>query len=153
MCCTHVTCMSCYMHVACMENVPIPCMLHETCVLHACRYKWNMHMTCAMVNACHYKLLLLHNMASGLVGMHGPNTHIYCIAGNFRWCKISRNFTLALQKNFFVFNLAPSPRQDHTHANRLHVFSTRSKFRGSYFCSTQPIREKRIMQNFPLYVM
>ena len=46
--------MSCNMHVASMENVPNPCMLHETCVLHACRYKWNLHITCAKVSACHY---------------------------------------------------------------------------------------------------
>ena len=53
-CFTHVTCMSCNMHVACMENVPNPCMLHETCMLHACRYKWNLHITCAKVSACHH---------------------------------------------------------------------------------------------------
>ena len=50
----HVTCMSCNMHVACMENVPNPCMLHETCVIHACRYKWNLHITCAKISACHH---------------------------------------------------------------------------------------------------
>ncbi len=49
----------CYMHVmqhACSMhgNVPNPCTLHEICVLHACRYKWNMHVTCAKVNAWHH---------------------------------------------------------------------------------------------------
>jgi hypothetical protein len=39
------------LHATCMENVPNPCMLHETCMLHACRY---MLVTCAMVNACHH---------------------------------------------------------------------------------------------------
>ena len=52
----HITCMSCNMHVACMENIPNPCVLHETCMLHACRYicKWNMHVTCTKVNACYH---------------------------------------------------------------------------------------------------
>ena len=34
------------MHAACMENIPNPCMLH------ACRYKCNLHVTCTKVNAC-----------------------------------------------------------------------------------------------------
>ena len=53
-CSMHVTCMSYNMHIACMENIINPCMLHETCVLHACRYKWNLHVICAKVSACHY---------------------------------------------------------------------------------------------------
>ena len=53
-CFTHVICMSCNMHVACMEKVPNPCMLHEICMPHACRYKWNLHITCANVSACHH---------------------------------------------------------------------------------------------------
>ena len=48
------TCMSCNMHVVCMENVPNPYILHETCMLHACRYKWNLHITCTKVSACHH---------------------------------------------------------------------------------------------------
>ena len=32
----------------------LPCMLHETCVLHAYRFKWNLHITCTKVSACHH---------------------------------------------------------------------------------------------------
>jgi hypothetical protein len=40
---------------------------------------------------------------------------------NFRWCKISRNCMLALQKKFSRFYFRTFSRQDHTYADYLHV--------------------------------
>jgi hypothetical protein len=70
---------------------------------------------------------------------------IYCIAGNFRWCKISRNCMLALQKNFnFCTFSTPRPHPCQSiECMTSHVFSAHLRFHGSYFCGTQPIREKR----------
>ena len=57
-CFMHVICISsCNMHIACILN---PCMLHETCMLHACRYKWNLHTTCTKVSACHHLNYIMH---------------------------------------------------------------------------------------------
>ena len=72
--CTHITCISCNMH----GNVLKPCMLHETSVLHVCRYKWNLHVTCAMVELCiHVHACYMHKI-SYRVYVHIPC--VYCMA-------------------------------------------------------------------------
>jgi hypothetical protein len=61
---------------------------------------------------------------SNLIPAKGRATYIslfiiawgYRTAGNFRWCKISRNcLLLLLEEIFVVLNFAPSPRGDHTY--------------------------------------
>jgi hypothetical protein len=72
------------------------------------------------------------------------NPGLYCIAGNFRCCKILRNCILAPSEEIFVVLIfVPSPARDHTHANRSQVWAAHLRFRCSYFRGTQPIREKK----------
>ena len=43
---SYTCCMFVTFHVTCMENIPNPCMLHETCTLHA-----DINATCMKINA------------------------------------------------------------------------------------------------------